>query len=144
MKNASLTPFGLLFEEHPIATDFIIPIYDEDEDISIIVDEGGHKKPYVEYFRNSGTKTLTKVANESIDEDRDSLKMGGTRTLTAVKSDDSSDSDEVAISLMLGTKTATFVQSEEADTDPGIDVVPKPPLTTRTVTAVAREDTDKD
>jgi hypothetical protein len=143
MNKTTSLPFGLRFEEHPNVKDFIIPLYDEDEDISVVIDENGRKIPSVEYYGNLGTRTATKVQNEGTDEDPGSSNMGGTRTLTEVK-DESSDSDEDRFSLILGTRTETFVQSEQSDEDPGIDVEPRPPLTTRTATSVAREDTDKD
>ena len=143
MNGISSRPFGLRFEEHPIAKDFIPPIYDEDEDISVYFDRNGYKVPAVEYYGNLGTTTLTKVQNESSDEDPDLFKMGGTRTLTEIQNE-SSDSDDDLFTPFLGTITGTAVQSEQSDEDPSIDAGPKPPVTTRTVTNVVKEITDQD
>ena len=110
MNKTMATPFGLRFEERPTAADFIIPIYDEEEDISVVVDNAGHKIPYVEYYENLGTKTFTKVANKKPAGISNSLKMSGTRTLTEVQAK-SSDSDDSSFSFTLSTKTQTFVQS---------------------------------
>ncbi|MGD0857294.1 MAG: hypothetical protein ABSA18_16095 [Dehalococcoidia bacterium] len=143
MEKPSSLPFGLRYEEHPVANDFVSSIYDEDEDISVVIDENGQKIPSVEYRGNLGTKTLTRLQNESTDEDPGTSKLGGTRTITAVQSE-STDFDDGQYSLALSTKTTTFVQAEQSDEDPGIDVVSRPPLTTRTATKVAREDTDQD
>ncbi len=118
-KSISL-PFGLQFTERPTANSFIVPVYDEDEDISVVIDENGRRIPSVVYFGNVGTKTFTKVHEES------------------------SDSDEDSFSLILSTKTETFVLSEQTDEDPGIDTTPKPPIVTGTATSVVAEETDSD
>ncbi len=142
MNQAISIPFGLQFEEHPIAKNFTPPIYDDEEDISVYIDRNGNKVPSVEYYGNLETTTLTKVQNESADEDPTLFSADGTRTLTEIQNE-SSDSDD-SILLSLGTQTATFVQSEQTDEDPGIDTSPRPPLSTGTATKVAKEDTDKD
>jgi len=138
-------PFGLQFAEHPIAKNFIVPVpvYDENEDISVVVDENGQRIPSVEYHGKVGTKTVTAVQSEDTDDDQESLKMVGTETVTKVK-EEASDSDDDHFSLILGTKTETYVQSEQSDEDPGIDTRPKPPITTGTATKVAKEETDDD
>ena len=143
MKRTSALPFGLRYEEYPLARSFVVSEYDEVEGISVVVDGNGKKIPAVEYQGNLGTTTFTRVQAENTDEDPNSSKTGGTRTVTAVKAE-SSDSDEERYSLSLGTRTDTFVQTEQSDEDPGIDIVQRPPLTTGTATKVAREDTDQD
>lgn len=143
MNRTTFLPFGLRFEEHPVAKEFTFPIYDEDEDISVYIDEKGKKTPSVEYYGNLGTRTETRVQNEGTDEDPSLLKMSGTRTLTKIR-DESSDSDDDSFSLFMGTKTETFVQAEQSDEDPGINTETRPPLTTSTATSVAMEDTDTD
>jgi hypothetical protein len=143
MKKSSPTPFGFRYEEKPVANEVDCSIYDEAEDISVVIDDNGQKIPSVEYRGSLGTRTLTKVQNESTDEDPDTPAGGGTRTITAVRSE-STDFDDDRYLLALSTKTETFVQKEQSDQDPGIDVVTRPPLTTRTATKVAREDTDQD
>jgi len=142
MNRTSFLPFGLRFEEHPLSGDFDPPIYDEDEDISICIDEKGQKVPSVEHYWGLGTRTETKVANEGTDEDSRFSALRGTRTLTEIQNE-TSDSDDSFL-LSLATTTATFVSSEQTDEDPGIDTDPRPPLTTRTATSVAKEDTDTD
>ena len=138
-KSTSLL-FGLQFAEYPTANNFTTPLYDEDEDISVIINENGQKIPSVEYRRDVGTKTFTEVQEENTDDDQDTLQMVGTKTGSAVQ-EESSDSDEDHFTLALSTKTETFVQAEQTDEDPGIDT---PPLTTGTATKVAREETDND
>lgn len=141
MDKKSPLPFGLQFEENPIDKEFVIPIYDENEDMSMVIDKHGQKIPFVEYCGNLGTKTATKVQNEGNDEDPDS--MDGTRTITRVK-EESSDSDEDRYFHFLGTRTDTFVQSEQIDTDPGFDNESEPSLNTKTATSVSKEGTDED
>ena len=136
-------PFGLQFIERPTANNFIVPVYDEDEDISVVIDENGRRIPSVEYFGNAGTKTFTKVQDEGTDDDQESLKAVGTKTFTEVH-EESSDSDEDYFSFTLSTKTETFVLSEQTDEDPGVDSTPKQPIITGTATSVFREETDSD
>lgn len=143
MNRTTSLPFGLRFEEYPVAKEFTFPIYDEDEDISVYIDEKGKKIPSVEYCGNLGTRTETKVQNEGTDEDPSLLNMSETRTLTEIHNE-LSDSDDESFSFSMGTITGTFVQAEQSDEDPGIDTEHRPPLTTSTVTSVAREDTDTD
>jgi len=143
MNKPTSLPFGLRFAEYPAAINFIIPVYDEDEDISVVVDENGKRIPSVEYYGNAGTKTVTEVQSESTDDDQESMNMVLTKTATAVN-EESSDSDEDQFSLFLSTKTYTFVQSEQTDEDPGLDTAPKPPLSTNTATKVVNEETDND
>ncbi len=145
MNKSTPLPFGLQFAEQLIDNNIIVPasIYDEDEDISLVVDEAGQRIPSVEYYPKVGTKTFTNVQAEETDDDRESSQMIGTKTMTEVE-EETSDSDDNHFMPMLGTKTETFVQAENTDADPGIDTYPKPPLTTGTATKVATESTDKD
>ena len=143
MKQDEFIPFGLRFEENFAETDYIVPIYDEDQDISVILDEKGCKIPYVEYYGAIGTKTLTKVQSESSDEDQNSSVAGGTRTVTE-SSKESTDSDTDSFVVSLGTRTETFVRSEQSDQDPSTQFEPRPPLTTRTATKTVSEGTETD
>ena len=129
-------PFGLQFAEQPINNDTIVPasVYDEDEDISVVVDKDGQRTPSVEYYRKMGTKTFTHVQEEATDDDEEFPSLVATKTATATEEE--SDSDDEHYFLILGTKTETFVQSEQSDEDPGID--------TGTATKVAEEITDND
>jgi hypothetical protein len=136
-------PFGLRFAERPTANNFIVPAYDEDEDLSVVIDEKGRKISSVEYYGNLGTSTATKTQEEITDEDHDSFKLGGTKTFTHVN-EEVSDSDDNHFSLILGTKTGSAVQSEQSDEDPSVDNTPKSPVTTKTFTNVVREETDSD
>lgn len=138
-------PFGLQFAEQPVTNNIAVPIsiYDEDEDISVVIDENGQRIPSVEYCGKVGTKTFTNVKAEETDEDQDSPGMVGTKTGTAVKEEEV-DSDDDHFLFILGTKTETYVKSEQSDEDPGIDTGPKSPLSTGTATKVAEEITDKD
>lgn len=143
MEKSTVMPFGLHFLEQPIDNVYISPLYDEDEDISIVIDENGDKHPSVEYYSNTSTKTATSVQEENTDEDQDYAKIVNTTTATKVK-EEISDSDDEFFSPNLGTRTDSFVQAEQTDEDPGIDTGPKPPVTTKTFTHVSREETDSD
>ncbi|SRR6266498_479562 len=140
MKESLAMPFGLLFEERPVVSNLIMPIYDEDEDISIVVDENGHKIPSVEYRTGIGTKTATSTI-EDTDDDEDALMVNGTRTVTETQAE-SADSDENVFLAMLATKTETFVQSEDSDKDPTFEL--RQPYTTGTATKTSNEDSDTD
>lgn len=144
MKKTDSIPFGFQFIECPTASNFTSPTYDEDEDLSVFINEKGQKIPSVEYYRGLGTKSMTKVQDESTDDDESSLRAAGTRTVTEVQ-EETTDSDDDQFSLFLNTKTATAVQSEESDDDPTFfSDPPKPPLTTTTHTYVLSEETDSD
>jgi hypothetical protein len=131
-------PFGLRYEEQPTAENITIPLYDEEEDISIIIDEKGQKVPAVEFPQNMGTTTATKAVENS-DEDPNI----STRTVTRI-SNESSDYDDKQFALTLGTRTDTFVATEQTDEDPGAEVVSRPSITTKTATSVIKEVTDSD
>jgi hypothetical protein len=143
MEKSTFIPFGLRFAEQPAEKAYTIPTYDEEEDISVVIGEGGQKFPFVEYYPNISTKTATSVQEENTDEDQDYAKIVATGTATKVK-EEVSDSDDEIFTAILGTKTDTFVQAEQTDEDPGVDSGPKPPITTKTFTNVAVEETDSD
>jgi hypothetical protein len=115
-------PLGLLFKE-PVApiSEIVVPVYDEVEGISVIVDENGNKKPYVEWAPNLGTKTETRVAAEGTDEDENTPGFLGTKTVTAVKAEQTDDDDYLDLPLekgsMIRTKTVTKLLREESDDD---------------------------
>jgi len=139
MKNAVNTPFGLMYEEQPSSETVIDTIYyDEEDDISVIIDQYGQKSPFVELSQYMGTSTATKAV-ETSDEDPST----GTRTVTNTTRE-STDSDEGRLSLALGTRTDTFVATEQSDEDPGSEITSKPPVKTGTATSVAKEETDSD
>ncbi len=122
MEKKRAMPFGLLFEEPIVPSkEIVIPIYDEVEDISVVVDEDGVKRPFVEWSGNLGTKTLTHVESESTDDDEDlSRSFLGTKTLTAVEAEQTDEDDDIETIVnysMLGTKTATKSAGEESDDD---------------------------
>ena len=142
MKNP--IPFGLLFEEPTKpAIEMISPLYDEAEDITVIIDDRGNKIPYVEWYGLVGTKTDTRIAAESADDDDDGPRTLGTRTLTEVKKEDASDFDDMGY-LFMGTKTSTSVSSEQTDEDRDDDIRSSPKLHTMTATKTAGEGTDND
>ncbi len=142
MNKNDVTPFGLLFEEQVIPTgEIATPVYDEDENISVIIDERGNKTPYVESNSNFGTLTITRIKEESTDDDEPQNALG-TRTLTEVKEEDS-DVDDM-VNLFLGTKTTTSVKSEQTDNDPNEIHYELPIMSTITATKAANEDTDFD
>ena len=142
MKNP--IPFGLLFEEPTKpAIEMVSPLYDEAEDIAVIIDNRGSKIPYVEWYGLVGTKTDTRIAAEGADDDDDDLRTLGTRTLTEVKKEDASDFDDMSY-LFMGTKTSTSVSSEQADEDRDDDIRSSPKLHTMTATKTAGEGTDND
>jgi hypothetical protein len=143
MDKKDVKPFGLLFEEPVVPNlEIIIPTYDESEDISVIIDEHGNKTPYVEWNCNLGTKTMTKVAGESTDDD-DGPKTLGTRTETFVSEEASSDIDDTA-NLFLGTKTSSIVDIEKTDDDNSEMQYNLPILGTKTATKTFGEGTDDD
>jgi hypothetical protein len=133
-------PFGLMYEEKPSSEIVLHAMYDEEEDISVIIDPNGQKIPCVENSQYMGTSTATKAVETS---DEDPGTGTSTRTVTNVTRE-SSDSDEGRASLALGTRTETFVSAEQSDEDPGIDVISRPPVKTGTATSVAKEETDSD
>jgi len=149
-------PFGLLFEEiAPRPQDFIVPIYDEETDLSYVEDPKGHRGPVVEFRRAIGTQTETKVVLETTDtdpgDDRPSFSATGTITLTEVRvetTDTDPEDDHPRSCGVLGTETATFVAAEPTDTDPEDDHEYHPawmPLGgTDTLTKVQKEPTDQD
>jgi hypothetical protein len=144
MSKKNPTPFGLLFEEptNPVL-EVVSPLYDETEDITVILDDQGNKIPYVEWYGLVGTKTTTRIAAEGADDDDDGPQTLGTRTLTEVKKEGSSDFDDMSY-LFMGTKTSTSVSSEQADEDRDDDVRSSPKLYTMTATKTAGEGTDND
>ena len=136
-------PFGLLFEEPANSVlEVMSPVYDETEDISVIIDDRGNKIPYVEWHGSVGTKTDTGIARVGTDEDNEAPKTLGTRTLTEVKKEEA-DFDDMSY-LFMGTKTLTSVSSEQADEDRGDDIRSLPKLHTMTATKTAGEGTDDD
>lgn len=144
MSEMDIKPFGLLFEEPIVSNDeFIAPIYDEDDDISIVHDENGSKRPYVEYYGKLATRTFTKADGENSDTDEPCAL--GTRTITEVRTEASDDDDDVS-SIFLSTKTVTAVKVEQTDEDEDgfepqrISLI----LGTRTYTRQAGEGTDRD
>jgi hypothetical protein len=142
MDKNDVLPFGLLFEESIIPNQEIVaPIYDETEGITIIIDENGNKKPYVEWHKNVGTKTATKVEKENMDDDEPPNTVG-TRTITEVR-EEVSDVDDM-VNLFLGTKTATAVKSEQPDDDPKNMLYEASVLGTKTKTKQSGEGTDSD
>jgi len=143
MHKIAQIPFGLYFEEFPIVENSLHPIYDEDEEISVIFDENGRKIPVVECYGAIGTKTVTFIHGEETDDDQDSSLSIGTRTLTHVQ-DESSDSDEDSFSFLLGTKTATAVQPEQSDEDSDHQYNPGPIIATGTFTKIKNENSDSD
>ena len=144
MNKSSPLPFGLQFTEQPANNKLNFPssVYDEEEDISIVLNERGQRIPAVSYTK-MGTKTMTHVDSEDTDDDDAFSNMSGTKTATAVE-EEAPDSDDDYFFLALSTKTETFVQSEGSDQDPSIDSGPKSPINTATATKVAQEVTDND
>jgi len=138
-------PFGLQFAENPVTNVLITSatIYDEDQDISVVIDKNGQRIPSVENYKNLGTKTFTEVQAEATDDDQNVLNVLVTATKTAA-TEESSDSDDNRFALILSTKTETLVAPEQTDEDPSLGIGLKPPLTTGTATKVAVEETDKD
>jgi len=145
-------PFGLLFEE-PAAQPqgLIIPIYDEETDLSYVEDSNSRLIPYVEFTEAIGTETHTRVAGEPVDEDKNRFsRFAGTDTVTEVEIEatDTDPGDDMRFVGRLGTETATLVKGEATDTDPGDDrtsLLSRVPLMgTDTCTKVVGESTDKD
>jgi hypothetical protein len=121
-------PFGLLFEEPaPQPRDLVVPIYDEEKDLSYVEDFRGQRVPYVEFNENTGTQTATKVHRESTDTDP---------------------TDDRANLSVMGTTTSTSIRAESTDTDPQDDQVRRSPngplVSTETLTRIRRENTDRD
>jgi len=142
MDKNNVIPFGLLFEETMIPIlENVSAVYDESEDINVIIDEDGNKTPYVEWKGNMGTKTETRIRGESMDDDEPPNPLG-THTITEVKIE-SSDIDDM-VNLFLGTKTITAVKAEETDDDPSEMNYSRKILGTKTLTKEHGEGTDDD
>lgn len=145
-------PFGLLFEEAaPEPRGLIVPTYDEEADLSYVVDSAGHRIPYVEFTAAIGTETHTRIASESVDEDENRLGFLGTETATKVRieaTDRDPEGNKPRPIVSLGTESVTLIQSESTDTDPEDDrtspSIRRPLVGTDTFTEVKREATDKD
>ena len=138
MKNASLLPFGLLFEEPtPLIHNPFTPSYDEDKGLSFVLGQDGQLLPFVIIAGHIGTATSTKESNETADEDPQDSPVGtkllaesstefitqvsGTITMSAndVEDTDSDPGEDKPTALTLfGTETETFQQQESPDSDP--------------------------
>jgi hypothetical protein len=147
MSNEKLLPFGLFFEESSTnEVNFIKPIYDELQDISIFRDNNGNVFPFVEEFGNVNTKTATKTVEENSDEDDLPNSSISTRTLTEVHTEDTdSDSDQKPLfSFLMQTRTATFDQTEQSDEDDELRSKWSHNLNTKTDTRELNENSDSD
>jgi hypothetical protein len=147
-------PFGLLFEEPASRPpNPILPVYDEDTDLSYVEDSDGHQVPYVEFVSAIGTETNTRIAVEAPDEDKDYPgQLAGTHTVTKMQlepTDPDPENDTRLIFGNAGTQTATAVEVESSDTDPEDDegysiIVQRSLATTDTFTEQDIESTDTD
>lgn len=125
----SPVPFGLLFEE-PAAQpqNLVMPVYDEETDLSYVEDPAGRLVPCVELTGVLGTQTnVTKIWTDPPDTDPEDDRQGfvhlGTMTLTKVRNEstDTDPEDDRSYFSNLGTRTLTEVQVESTDTDPEDD-----------------------
>jgi hypothetical protein len=146
MKNNNILPFGLLFEEEPTSNPNIVePIYDEDNDISVVFDKRGNSFPFVEYSGITGTKTATKTINEGSDDDDEMITTNGTNTRTVTETQaEEADSDNTFYSTILRTRTDTFDSSEQSDEDDNATYRLSSSTNTKTATSTFGEDTDDD
>jgi hypothetical protein len=154
-KRETTVPFGLLFEESaPQPRNQVEPTYDEETDISYVIDSEKRKIPYVECGSFTGTNTATKVYRETTDtdpgEDQTRFSVEGTTTVTRIKqesTDTDPENDHSCFFGALATESVTLVQAEATDTDPENDCVrpSKVPFGgTDTLTEVKKENTDRD
>jgi hypothetical protein len=147
-------PFGLLYEEPASRPpNLILPIYDEDSDLSYVEDSDGHQVPYVEFASAIGTETNTRIAVEAPDEDKNHLsQLAGTHTFTEIELEPTDTDPEDGSRLLLGnvgTETVTLIEAEPTDTDPGDDegysiIVQRSLAATDTFTKEDIESTDTD
>ena len=145
MRKNNIRPFGLLFEEKPASNINIVePIYDEDNDISVVYDKSGNRFPFVEYFGITGTKTATKTMEEGSDDDEMmTANNTNTRTVTETQAEET-DSDNAFYSAVLSTRTDTFDSSEQTDEDNDSIYHSFPLINTKTFTRILNESTDDD
>lgn len=129
-KSNMITPFGLLFEEaaSPPATQ-MHPYYDEETDLSYVMDETATPVPFVEYNGMLGTQTETKIRSESTDtapgEEHSQIAVSaGTHTMTAVQMEETDVDHMDSVSrfeshkrVSMGTDTFTETKVETTDTD---------------------------
>ena len=107
MNNSNSKLFGLNFEEKIIDRDSIIfpsfcsPVYDEELNISVYIDENGNKMPCVELEKFVSTKTRTRVSRENSDPDADMI-LSGPKTRTYVDQEDSDEINDGVISCFRG------------------------------------------
>lgn len=129
-ESSIIMPFGLLFQEtvSPLIEQ-IHPCYDEETDLSYIMDETATLVPFVERNGILGTQTETKIRSESTDTDPGGdhsqiIGLMGTETITLVEAEDG-DVDHAASAsrfdlckeVFIGTDTFTEVDAEPTDTD---------------------------
>jgi hypothetical protein len=122
-------PFGMLFEEPATQPEgAVMPVYDEERDLSFVRDPQGFLVPCVEFAAATGTQTnVTKVWNETADTDPEDDRTGlfrlGTMTITEVEreSTDTDPEDDRTSFFSLSTITGTRIRSESTDTDPEED-----------------------